>query len=246
MKIFVKWFIEIQNNLMNLFNHENEMSGTNIDKTIFYYDKIAKDYDKEIQRDFNKEVRTGVKNYVLSISGITSLLDFGAGTGGDLNWQLEAGFLITFYEPSKNMASIAERSYNLRNQELVKTLIGEKANYISLKEEGKKDLIFSNFAAINSVKNIEELFTIFSSIINNEGHLIIVAYLPKSKRFLSDFFSFTKEMTIAFGNSTFQMTAYLHSSKRLVTKAKKNRLLLIKKMVLGDSGFILYHFKKTA
>lgn len=223
-----------------------------VDKKIIsaidYYDTIADKYNKEIDEDYNTVTRAIVKRYIKSINGIKNVLDFGGGTGKDLIWLLEANLFVTFYEPSKKMADEAQKYINFKPLNILNTNIGNNATYKNLrKNKIGYDLILSNFAAINSIKNIVELFGVFSNIIDKNGHVVVMLFKNKSfsNRLKTLFFpSQVITRIIQFEDKSSGMIAYMHTKKQVIKAAKHNGFSLFNIKELTEAGFLLYHFVK--
>lgn len=218
---------------------------------IKYYNSIAETYDATMNTNTANSIRSIVSEYFTSISGIKRILDFGAGTGNDLNWQLQAGYEIVFYEPSIKMAMVAEEKHNIEKHQQVKSLVGSQANYENLEKDQYSDLdaIISNFAVINSIKDLNNLFAILSKVLKKEGHLICILYnqLSRISRLKSYILPdiLTRKTNVSTNNSNHSMPVYLHTKKQLVDKATSNGLIFENEIHLeSSSGQILYHFIK--
>lgn len=151
------------------------MSSTNT--AVEYYDLIAERYDELMSDDKpNTRVRAIVRDYFCKTVPIGEILDFGAGTGLDLGWQLDSGYSVVFYEPSANMAKEAEKNFSVSEKPAVRSMIGKEANpgEISRLPDNSLEAVFSNFAALNSVKNLAEVFAVFAKKLKPGGHLICV------------------------------------------------------------------------
>src|ERR1017187_5336548 len=78
-------------------------------RNISYYDEIAENYDAILNNDgANKIIRdiVAVKFSSLVKKG-GYVLDFGGGTGGDLDWLIRQHYHVIFCEPSTAMRKIA-------------------------------------------------------------------------------------------------------------------------------------------
>lgn len=151
------------------------MSSTNT--AVEYYDLIADRYDQLMSEDKpNTRVRAIVRDYFCKNVPKGEMLDFGAGTGLDLGWQLDSGYRVVFYEPSANMAREAEKNFAISKKETVKPMIGKEASpsEINRLPDNSLDAVFSNFAALNSVQNLGEVFAVFAKKLKPGGHLICV------------------------------------------------------------------------
>lgn len=151
------------------------MSYTN--SAVDYYDIIAENYNQMMRDDApNVRVRQAVRTYFCKTVSQGKILDFGAGTGLDLEWQLSEGYEVVFYEPSANMAAEAEKNLGISEKSEVSAIVGGDAHLgsISALPDDSLEAVFSNFAALNSVENLEETFGVFANKLKRGGHLICV------------------------------------------------------------------------
>src|SRR4051812_42274569 len=75
---------------------------------LFFYDSIAEDYNTLDSKDpLNKIIRKKVRDSFLQNSRGEIALDFGGGTGLDLEWLSKAFSTVYFCEPSGKMKSLA-------------------------------------------------------------------------------------------------------------------------------------------
>lgn len=227
------------------------MTSTN--SAIDYYDIIAENYNEMMRDDEpNVKVREAVRNYFCRSVPKGQILDFGAGTGLDLEWQLRAGYEVVFYEPSANMASEAEKSLGISNREGVNTMVGKLANLesISALPDDSLEAVFSNFAALNSVESLEETFGVFASKLKPGGHLICVLTnnFDKVSRLKSMFSDLTgsqaavsKKVEYTKGQS---MHVYYHSGRSLKRAGNKSALRYEHSFQLDFEDHELTHFIK--
>jgi SAM-dependent methyltransferase len=218
---------------------------------IDYYNAIAGIYDLKMDVTSIKDLRVLIRDYFVAIPDIHRILDFGAGTGGDLDWQLKNGYRIIFYEPSIKMANIARDKFDIHNHSEIYPIIGVQATYASLQKyrEDKLDAVFSNFAAFNSIEDMDHLFSVVSEILKKNGSLVSILYdkggsMDKIKSFLFPG-SETKVIKVTVSSSNQSMQAYLHPRQHILTSALKSRLALVKDIDLNASGFRLFHFIKN-
>lgn len=220
--------------------------------SIDFYDAIANEYDEKMDHHIVHSVRSKVSSYFKSIQNIQNILDFGAGTGEDLKWQLEAGFKVTFYEPSSNMANVARSKYNPNDVPTVFFNSGDNATLEKLRDHENVpfDAIFSNFAVLNSIKDLSQLFSSFNEIIKPSGHFVFIVYdnlsLPL-RLYTTIKEALRPHKTSKFSNLSHnnqEMKVYRHSSSYLKSAAKTTGWAPLKKEKIGKSGHTLYHFRK--
>lgn len=219
-----------------------------------FYDQIAIDYDQKMEDDLpNRQVRAEVSSYFLEHVKEGVILDFGAGTGLDLNWQLAAGYQIIFYEPSSNMAAQADKRHDIQENPVIQTMIGTEATIEKMKslKDSSLDAVFSNFAALNSVDNLDDVFSVFSQKLKPKGHLICV--LTHNFGFVNRIKSFFKQR-LAMSKSAvaksivmedcYAMNVYYHSSHSIKKSGLKNGLNLEHERALGFEDHVLSHLIK--
>jgi len=218
--------------------------------SIDYYDAIAEHYDSKMGDDQTHRTRLRISEYFVNIPYIQRILDMGAGTGADLEWQLAAGYRVVFFEPSAKMAAVANKKHRLESHDQIEPLIGEQATYDGLKkyESIGLDAVFSNFAAINSIGDLGELFQVISKILKPGGSVVCVLYdrtgrMDRLKSFLRANVR-TKTIRVALDDTSQHMTVYLHSRHQLLSAARKNHFELLNGVDLNWSGFKLFHFIK--
>ena len=159
-----------------------------IDRNISYYNEVAGSYDSIMHNDqSNKIVRENVKEEFLATVEPGWVLDFGGGTGLDLDW-LTIDYNVIFCEPS---IAMREKAIEYNTQVL------QKSNVIFL-ESPKTDFttwprqrpfsqlvngVLCNFGVINYIPDIGHLFNSLAGVIKPGGHLLgIILDLSFKKR----------------------------------------------------------------
>ncbi|MDB4904283.1 MAG: class SAM-dependent methyltransferase [Mucilaginibacter sp.] len=160
-----------------------EISSTN-KKNIAFYNEIAANYDAILdQESSNEVVRKRVKEKFISTVKAGRVLDFGGGTGRDLNWLLDNQYKIIFCEPSKQMRQKAIDEHKNNN---ITFLENDKVDFTNWHIDPpfaiKADAILSNFAVINCIDDIELLFNNLAQIIKPGGHFIALMLNDKYKK----------------------------------------------------------------
>lgn len=148
-------------------------------RNISFYNDIADSYNDVIKKDAsNALIRQKVKEKFLALLPAGSVLDFGGGTGLDLEW-LTTAYTVFFCEPSSAMREKAKRHEQDDYQK----------NKVIFLEDGKTDFtcwqkttpfgepvdgILCNFGVINYIPNINHLFSQLALVIKSGGPLIVV------------------------------------------------------------------------
>jgi len=222
---------------------------------IKYYDDISLKYDDTLNSSPNNtKTRDEVKNYFHKNVNGKYVLDFGGGTGKDLNWLINAGFIVYFCEPSMGMREIAVNNFNILNQSNKIIFLDDdssnfkKWNKNNIPIENKIDGILANFAVFNSIKQLEELAEKLALISHNGTPLITTVLNFKLKKILSRDFPAILTLylkgnglatTVQDGN--YQMVVYLHTKAKLI-KSFKKYFDYVESFPISDSSFRLLHF----
>jgi ubiquinone/menaquinone biosynthesis C-methylase UbiE len=221
---------------------------------IDYYNSISNKYDDLLNTNpLHKIVRDEVKQYFLENVPGKIALDFGGGTGGDLPWLLEAGFKVIFCEPAERMKQIAVGSVKKMNSsEKVNFLSHQSSDYQywskdNLPFEEKADAVLSNFAVLNSIKDLHALSEKLALVTNEDSHLIVVVLNVKAKYLIRSGRKILKSLfkgnglavRIKYGEA--YLTTYLHRKKKII-KSMSNYFEVIRRFPLSDDSFLLIHF----
>jgi SAM-dependent methyltransferase len=198
---------------------------------IEYYDNISLKYDSTLNSEpVNTKIRDEVKQYFLKNVSGNYVLDFGGGTGKDLEWLTHNGFNVYFCEPSRGMREIAIRNFQLTKEI---TFLTDKnlefqnwtANNHFFKH--RVDGILANFAVLNSIKRIEILSEKLALISQDGAHLIVSVLNVKSKIFSRNFpiifnlYLKGNGLATKINDGDRQMIVYLHTKIKLVRAFKK-------------------------
>jgi SAM-dependent methyltransferase len=153
-------------------SHKKKSASNN---AIAYYDHIASRYDS-IQEELpiNKIVREKVKERFLWRVKEKTILDFGGGTGGDLEWLVSNGFRVYFCEPSEKMRAqaILLKEKKLKSSEVI-FLQQEETDFRKWKSINpfpeQVDAVLANFAVFNNIEDLPLLFEILARQLKPEG-----------------------------------------------------------------------------
>ena len=226
----------------------NSSSKLIIQQNVSYYDEIALQYDEILDRDSSNAItREKVKAVFCKVVPPGLVLDFGGGTGKDLQWLTGNGYRVIFCEPSSNMR---KKAISL-NYNGVAVLDNNASNFVTWETESpfseKVEAILANFAVINSIPDLKLLFKNLSSAIKPGGHLLMLVLGNTFKKrwrtqrvaaILSLFTGSTIATDIRFNQHL--QRVYLYTTGRI----KKDALgyFHFKGYHLKESGFILMHF----
>jgi SAM-dependent methyltransferase len=149
-----------------------------IDQNIAYYNEVAVTYNSIIDSDeTNGFVRQKVKDKFLALVKSGTVLDFGGGTGLDLEWLTAANYKIYFCEPSDAMRNQAINYYNSINPDAIVEFLDEhQTDFRKWPSTSpfptKFDGILSNFGVINYIPGISALFQSLAGVVRPGGHFV--------------------------------------------------------------------------
>lgn len=224
-------------------------------ESISFYNAIAGSYETMLeQQSFNKTVRKIVATKFCETVKTGNVLDFGGGTGMDLQRLSENGYKIFFCEPSNSMRkkAIAFKEKNLNNKDIV-FLNDDEIDFIkwtmgspfSEKIQG----VLSNFAVINCIPDINLLFKNLSCVMSTGANFIALV-LDGRKRMIQsgirDAFAailFKKPIAMPVQHSGSKQTVFVYSLKE-IKKASDPYFMFCSAEYLAGSGFCIIHLIK--
>jgi len=237
-------------------NRSNNNKSSIIGQNIAFYNEIAGSYDTILDKEsFNKIVREKVAEKFCSMVKPGWVLDFGGGTGRDLDWLTSNNYHIFFCEPSAAMREKAiEYNQTILHNANIVFLDDRKTDFTTWQKElpfpQKMDAVLSNFAVFNCIPDIELLFKSMATIIKPGGHLLALI-LDKGFRevirshFKSAVRSFIFRTPVQFDVwfNQHQQTVYIHTNGR-IKKASKTYFNFHSQEFLKEYGFSLIHLTR--
>jgi SAM-dependent methyltransferase len=223
-------------------------------QNISYYDEIANSYDEILNREnSNKLVRQEVKEKFTSLLQPEQwVLDFGGGTGLDLEWLTANKYNILFCEPSVIMREKAVQYNNTKlHDDAILFLGGDKTDFsawhLYLPFSQQVDGILCNFGVINCIPNIDFLFKNLALVIKPGGHFVAL-FLDRSLKKMWKWHRRNTVRSVVFGSpfimyvhhKEHKQTVFVHSVKE-IKKAAASSFVYASPKNLGESGFILIH-----
>lgn len=207
-----------------------------MDQNIQFYNEIAEEYDAILDQDkINSLVRRKMEAYFLAAVKSGWVLDFGGGTGRDLEWLINNRFGVIFCEPSPGMRSKAIHQYKPAASFSVLFLDNARADFTGwarqLPFSLKVNAVLSNFAVINSIENIRMLFEHLSLVMHPGGQIIALVLQNKKENKSENKRSgglynglrsqlrallFPKPVTLQVRYNEVKQTVYMHSRKDLI------------------------------
>jgi len=207
---------------------ENNISAIANNEVISYYNEIAANYENMLAADeSNQQVRQQVAKTFCSTVAPGLVLDFGGGTGSDLDWLTRHHYNVIFCEPTEAMRQKAiDHNNNMIHNWSINFLEPDKTNFRNWKSQTpftqKVDGVLANFAVFNCIPDIDLLFESLALITKPGAHLFaLVLESSFRKRLRSNFRgslstlfnSKPVELNVSYKEK--QHTAYIHSEKAL-------------------------------
>lgn len=225
-------------------------------KNISYYNEIAPEYDTILEKERSNEiVRKTVANSFTRAVNKGWVVDFGGGTGQDLNWLIKNEYKVIFCEPSIGMRKIAMQNASSQFPNSTIVFLDDAdthfTGWAASPFEQKVEAALLNFAVLNCIPNIDELFKILSLMIKPGGHIFalildnsFLTLLKKNPKAVAKnvFFRSPIVSTIQYHNHS--QTVYIHTKKEL-KKAFSPYFKLHDWKLQKGSGFILLHLVKA-
>jgi glycosyltransferase involved in cell wall biosynthesis/ubiquinone/menaquinone biosynthesis C-methylase UbiE len=165
--------------VLRLYDPEEEKARV-MGENLSYHDQAADSYDQTMEQDpVNKKIRQRVKEKFCQLLPSGLVMDFGGGTGQDLEWLTGHSYEVLFCEPSVAMRGKAIR-YNdtvLRSNRI--TFLDSASTDFStwhqqLPSPQKVDAVLSDFGALNYIPDIRSLFSNMARIIRPGGHFVLL------------------------------------------------------------------------
>lgn len=145
-----------------------------------FYNGIADLYNETMEKDpSNLIIRRMVQKKVNLLVPSGRVIDFGGGTGLDLEWLAEARTVI-FCEPSERMREKAHaRRLNILHGDRIVFLDNAQTDYTRWGEAdpfmGTLDAALCNFGVINYIPDLEKLFSSLAGVLKPGGHIFVLA-----------------------------------------------------------------------
>jgi SAM-dependent methyltransferase len=188
-------------------------------QNISYYNEIADSYDAILDKELsNESIRRRVGDRFREAVPMGTVLDFGGGTGRDLEWLMVHGYQVIFCEPSAGMREQAIRQERKSPRGRVRFLSGKETDFT----RWQKDLplflpvdgILANFAVINCIPDIGLLFNNLAGVLKPGGHFIALILRPKWTQVLRTLVSRTP-VTLRVRYKQHQQTVFIHTRKSI-------------------------------
>jgi SAM-dependent methyltransferase len=223
-------------------------------ENILYYNAIANEYNDMLDKNPDRIVREKVAHKFCGIVKEAAVLDFGGGTGLDLEWLAGNNHTIFFCEPSTGMREKAICSYKDLLHGNIIFLDDFAADFrqwhLQIPFVVKVDAVLSNFAVLNCIPDIELFFQNLAIVVKPGGNIIALVLTRNVKKILRENFrSILKSLihhepaSINVRYKKYQQKVYIYSIREIIKAAEEN-FNFCSSEVLAGSGFTLIHLKR--
>ena len=223
-------------------------------ENILYYNAIANEYNEMLDTIPDKIARNKVADKFCSAVKDGVILDFGGGTGLDIQWLTDKNFTVFFCEPSSGMRERAIGAYSNLPQDKILFLDDSATDFrqwhLQLPFPVQVDAVLSNFAVLNCIPNIKLLFQNLALVIKPGGNMIALVLTKKLKNKLDVTFRSILKSFISYGPTTLNLiykkhrqTVYVYSLKEII-KAASKKFSFCSSEILPRSGFTLIHLRR--
>ena len=147
-----------------------------------FHSRLAPEYDARMAKDpTNAWIRHRFRQVVTeTVAPGSLLLDFGSGTGDDSLWYAQQGYRVLAYDNASGM--MAELARKCSQEIAAGQIIPLYADYTRfaevLQREERPQAVVSNFAALNHVRELRPLFSIFAAHLKPPGQVIVSVLNP--------------------------------------------------------------------
>lgn len=226
-------------------------------QNIAFYDEIANQYDSLLtQEDANQLVRKQVKEQLLQAQPSGAVLDFGGGTGLDLDWLTASQYQVIFCEPAAAMREKAiAHSREMLPESSIQFLPDAQTDFTRWAEQRpfpqSVDAILANFGVFNAIPDIDLLFHHLSLVLKPGGHcLSVILDRPLKKmwqwhrRHTVGTLFLRRPFVMYVWHQGHRQTVYVHTAKALQTAAAPWFTLRLCQPIAGTSFLLLHLVKK--
>lgn len=150
------------------------MTSENQNEILLFHDNIAESYDDILNKNrFSEILRLLFQNILIqNIQHGNRILDLGCGTGEDALFLAKKGFSVTGVDISQKMIEIAEKKAVTKDYNENLQFFCSDMEIFIIENTNKFDVIFSNFNAVNYVRDLNSFSANASTALNEDGKLI--------------------------------------------------------------------------
>jgi SAM-dependent methyltransferase len=224
-----------------------------IGQNISYHNGVAEAYDQIMDDDpANKVIRQKVREKLCGLLPSGRVLDFGGGTGLDMEWLVSHGYEVLFCEPS---AAMREKAIHYNNTILrsdkITFLDDAVTDFIKWERHPpfsqKVDIVLSNFGPLNYIPDITLLFKNLARVIRPGGHMVLLVLqfdfkkrLKSHRRNAITSLLFRRPFVMYIPHKEYLQTVFVHSEKE-IKKASAAYFIYAGNESLAALGFTLIH-----
>lgn len=222
-------------------------------QNISYYNEIAPQYDRILDEDErNRWLRQQVAMYFTESVIPGYVLDFGGGTGKDLQWLTGNGYKVISCEPSEKMREQAKHlAQTMLPGQPITFLHDESADFNSwlqhLPFTHRVKGILANFAVLNCIPDLASLFKSFAVVSGPHTHcwgLVLSSrfshrWKANRKETLRSLFT-QQKVTMQVHFNDHRQTVYLHTISD-IKRAAAPYFELAEAYPFKRYGFTLFH-----
>jgi len=237
-------------------NRDKEKNDLFSSLNISYYDMMASQYDSILNVDKkNISIRNRVAEFFVSQVKYGHVVDFGGGTGLDLNWLAKQQYNISFCEPSEAMRMRAiNRCRAAFPDSPIVFLESYQSNFRTWSAEfpfrQKVNAVLANFAVFNCIPDIRMLFEKLALVLSPGGTIVALVLDASPARKLRANFKGTigsvltnKPVGFHIDFNGERQLVNLYSSLE-IRKAARDHFHLVLHKRLSGLGFNLIHLIK--
>lgn len=204
-----------------------------------HFDQKAKDWDKDLEKTERAKLIANEMAQIIKPNKQLNALEFGCGTGL-LSFELQDYFKeITLVDYSEGMINVLKEKIELQKIKNFKPLLIDLIKNPS--KIDKTDVIYT-LMTLHHIENIEEISTIFYTLLNSNGYLCIAdlveedgTFHPKEQNF-DGHFGFKKEnLETLFKKCGFEIVYYStpYTIEKKTTFKKYPIFLLIAQKIIN-------------
>jgi len=226
------------------------------EKNISFFDAIAGEYNLlDNAEASNKAVREKVRQRFKERVHGNRVLDFGGGTGLDLEWLSKNYLQVCFCEPSEKMREQAIRlnAEKIKNPSIVFTN-NEQSDFHKWTANSfphRMNGVLANFAVLNNIADMDALFRAFADVMEPGG--IIIANILHPRLFKLYKKHFLKMLVSRLLQRTFTIKLTLHAAKQRIylhtlSSLRKSAAPYFELEAVEDLngfGFLLVQFRRN-
>jgi len=217
-----------------------------------FYDSIAPQYDS-LLTEADRQARLQVeKIFCQHVTG-TCVMDFGGGTGLDLEWTARKYSKVIFVEPSPNMRQLAVQRATAHPNVLIVENACDFSQWsnTNIPSEDTADGILANFAVFNCIENLTLLFNKLALVAQTGSCIVATVLDPRPARIAREYtilamlrIMISSRIVITSSFLDGHRKTFIHAMRTFRRSCRPN-FLLRECIPLQDANFCVLIFEKT-